>query len=385
MSDSPENRTRCTVVGRFPPPIDGQTLATKRLSDLLTSSPTIGVVERIDTEPAGARVAEHAPRTTARFMHFVRLRSIMAARLRASTPDVILWGAVSPGLAGHVRDILCTLSAFPGASRVVAIVHRGNFEELFTRAITRYSGKRMVRRVDAFIFLSERLSERCATWIPAEKRHVVPNTVDSDVLFSESDVERARRIRASRPGIRALYLSNMIPSKGYEDVAVAVSLVDDPQVTATFAGDWQSEQERIRFQALIEKLGLVDRITVLGPVSRRSTVRQLYEEADVLVLPTYYPNEAQPLVLLEAMNAGLPVIVTAHGSIPEIVEEDRSGLFVSARAPAEIALALERLSNRETWLRLSHGARDRFDRMFSPDAVRRQWTDLVTGIGGRGS
>jgi glycosyltransferase involved in cell wall biosynthesis len=369
-----------SVVGRFPPPIDGQTLATRRLADLLDSVHALQRVDRIDTEPAGSRVAVRAPRTFKRLIHYLRLRPVIAHRLENTAPDVVLWTSVSPGMAGHLRDRVLTIPAFPESARIAAVVHRGNFDELFTRRLTRASGIRMVDLVDAFVFLSRRLSEQCAMWIPEDRRFVVPNTIDEDLLFEPNELEAKRRRVAQRSSIRVLFLSNMIRSKGYFDVVSALPLLEDQDARADFAGAWESEADRLEFEALIDQLDLRSRITVHGPVTDRAAVKRLYELCDVLALPTYYENEAQPLVLLEAMSAGLPVVVTAHGSIPEVVEENQNGCFVSARAPAEIAAALRRLTDKDTWMRLSYGAERRFDERFSPSAVRMEWTELLSSI-----
>jgi len=61
------------------------------------------------------------------------------------------------------------------------------------------------------------------------------------------------------------------------------------------------------------------------------------QEADVLVFPTRYALETFGLVNLEAMQVGIPVITTARGGIPEIVEDGVNGLIVPEKDPAAIA------------------------------------------------
>jgi len=55
--------------------------------------------------------------------------------------------------------------------------------------------------------------------------------------------------------------------------------------------------------------------------------------ADIFVLPTYYPSECFPLVLLEAMQCGLPVVSTYEGGIPDIVEHGRTGYLCPNETP----------------------------------------------------
>jgi glycosyltransferase involved in cell wall biosynthesis len=80
----------------------------------------------------------------------------------------------------------------------------------------------------------------------------------------------------------------------------------------------------------------------LGPVSGAEKVR-FFEAADVLVLPSRYPNEAEPLVLHEAMAAALPVIASARGCIPSLVMRG-TGCLVD-RDAADLTPAVEMIEH----------------------------------------
>lgn len=62
-----------------------------------------------------------------------------------------------------------------------------------------------------------------------------------------------------------------------------------------------------------------------------------FNDADIFVFPTYYPNECFPLVLLEAMQHGLPCISTKEGGIPDIIQDGRTGLLVGRRNSKDLA------------------------------------------------
>lgn len=369
------------IVGRFPPPLDGQTLATRRLADLLDGKRrTI----RLNTEPPGSRVSSRAGLRPGRILHFLRLRSLLRKRLAAAERPIVLWASISPSVLGHVRDRISILPACPDPARVAAVVHRGEFSDLFTARLTRRSALRMVRRIGMFVFLSEELSSLCAKWIPEEKRTVIPNTIDDDLIFSESEVTESRRVKSNRREFRVLFLTNMIPEKGYMDVADALLSIPDDRVRADFAGAWQRESDRADFMAWIMKNGLSDRIRVHGPVVDRSSVKSLYWNADVLVLPTRM-NEAQPLVIIEAMNAGLPVIASDRGAIPEIVKDGVNGFILPTdggpSTARRIGEFLARMRAGSTWSELSDGARSTFSDRYSPAAVRERWLDLLERMG----
>ena len=65
----------------------------------------------------------------------------------------------------------------------------------------------------------------------------------------------------------------------------------------------------------------------------------------MLVFPTFYYNETMGLVLLEAMQAGLPVIATRRGSIPEIIQDGVNGFLVEEQNAADLADKILRLAD----------------------------------------
>ena len=82
---------------------------------------------------------------------------------------------------------------------------------------------------------------------------------------------------------------------------------------AALSASFQQEIERI-----ISDLKLNDDVKTVGAVYG-SAKERLFHESDIFVFPTHLPHEAFPLVNIEAMRAGLPVISSNEGSIPEMV------------------------------------------------------------------
>jgi len=365
------------VAGRFPPPLDGQAVATARLADLLDDE------NRIVRVNVGAPEGDHVVTPGAipfqRAAYALGLKRHILRQLAAAPTAPVLWPSISPSLFGHLRDRLSVVPAFSPHQPVVGVVHRGDFVHLFTSPWTRRSGRQLVERLAAIVFLTERLSNVCAPWIPAEKRWVIPNTISDDVIPEAAAVrEKQSRWAARDPSapLHLLYLSAMIPSKGYAHVLEATALLRDRgvPVRTTFAGRWESDDAERAFADRIRQLELASVVDARGGVSREEA-GALHLSADVLVLPTTYPVEAQPLVVIEALAAGTPVIVTRHAGLPEMISEGREGWFVPAASPAEIADAAER--TRADWVPLSHAARQRFELAYSPETVREQWLKLL--------
>ncbi|MDZ4698996.1 MAG: glycosyltransferase family 4 protein [Rhodothermales bacterium] len=371
--------TRIAVAGYFPPPITGQTMATERLAALLEDVFRVdrialneGHDEQVETRP-GIRLGKIRG-----YLHAGRQ---LRAAFRATPPDVLLWPAVSPKLLGHIRDLMAVMPALPLAARRYGVVHWGNFATLFESPLTRFTARRLVRALDGFVFLNPSLAERCAAWIPAHKRFAIPNTIDDTLCFSDAEIagKQEDRRRHERP-LRLLFLSNMIPSKGYDDVVEATALLHAREIPVELrlAGRWIDGADRRAFETRTAG-ELASCVTHLGPLTDRNAIRALHQWADVFVFPTYYPTEAQPLALLEAMSAGTPIVTTAHAGIPDMLAAGREALFVPPRDPEAIAGAVMDVQDAEPWQRHSEAVRRRFLADFSPEAVRRQWTALVAG------
>jgi len=364
------------VLGRFPPPIDGQTLATERLATLLERDLRVC---RIDTETAQSDGTASASRFLYRAAHFVRLRSFLRARLREVPSGDVLWPAISPDIPGHFRDLFVTLRAVDRSRRIYAVVHRGNFHQLFESRATRATAQRFVRRIHRFVFLTDHLSERCADWIPHHKRIVIPNTLDDELIFSDSEVLEKQAMRRRRERLSLLFVGHMLASKGYLDVLEAVEEIhrSGASVEMHFVGRWSNAADREQFEGSVHARGLENVIVHHGSLAERAAIKSLYRSADAVLLPTYYRNEAQPLVLLEALGSGTPVVTTRHAGIPEMIRDRKEGLLVPARDPKGIVRAVNELVDLDFWQQLSTAARQRFLNQYAPDEVRRKWRALV--------
>jgi glycosyltransferase involved in cell wall biosynthesis len=114
-------------------------------------------------------------------------------------------------------------------------------------------------------------------------------------------------------------------------------------------------------------LGIEKRITFAG--FQRDT-KPYYAMASVVAVPSH--SEGSPNVVLEAMAAGLPIAANAVGGVPEILQENVTGLMVPPRNPEAMAKAILRiLSDQELRVRLGAAARARAESSHTPEAYRR--------------
>ena len=308
---------------------------------------------------------------------YISSGSQFAERLAHYPDATVVWHSISPKLFGHVRDRFTVLKHVRGR-KLIAVVHRGNFAHLFSSPVTRGTALRASEDISRFVFNDPILSEACAAWIPEEKRAVLPNSIEEALLVSDPEIDLKRSSR-DRNTLRLLYLSNMIESKGYLDVVRAAGLLRERGVSfhLDMVGHWYREVDEKAYEAMIQSEGLSGCIVHHGPVSDRKKIKAFHLAADVFLLPTYYPTEAQPVSIIEALSAGTPVVTTAQGGIPGMVRDEIEALIVRPRNPAEIANAVERFSDPELWESLSRHCRQRFLDIYHPDVIREQWIALI--------
>ncbi|OZC03094.1 glycosyltransferase family 4 protein [Rubricoccus marinus] len=366
------------IVGRFPPPLDGQAVVTRTLADLLDREHggTLDVRRFNLSAPEGDQISDVSRGD--RLKHYLGAGARLRTWASSLPAGPILWPSVSPSVMGHLRDVGTVLPALGREREVYAVVHRGDFHTQFEHPLTRWTAPGLIRRLAGVVFLSHGLAERCAQWIPPEKRIVVHNTIGPDVeVPPEAARAKSERSVSGRP-VRVLFLSGMIPSKGYLVVLDAIAELQHRgvEVEATFAGRWLSAEDERAFWTRAHAPGAARAVRHLGGVSDRAEIQRLYLDADFFVLPTTYPIEAQPLTIIEALSAATPVIATRHASIPEMIEDGVSGRFAAPDANA-LADAVEASMEPNVWFALSRGARARYDAAFAPEAVRAQWMELL--------
>ena len=141
--------------------------------------------------------------------------------------------------------------------------------------------------------------------------------------------------------------------------------------------------ERERVEAAAQSLGLEACVVFAG---HASDVRPFYALADVLALPSH--SEGSPLVLLEAMSAGVPVVATAVGGVPEVATDGETALLVPPHDPSAMASVLARvLSDAALARALADRAAAHVAERFSPEARARAlvriYGALVSGEAGR--
>jgi L-malate glycosyltransferase len=133
-------------------------------------------------------------------------------------------------------------------------------------------------------------------------------------------------------------LANLRPEKGIDDLLRAAALITQAGTNAQFV-IWGDGPQRAELEGLASQLGLRQAVRFAG---HTTSAQDALKTLDIFVFPPT-SNEGLSNALLEAMAVGLPVVATRTGGNTELVEQNRTGLLVSAGQPEELARAITRL------------------------------------------
>lgn len=176
---------------------------------------------------------------------------------------------------------------------------------------------------------------------------------------------------------QTLFFGRLGKNKGSSDLLSAAHMLAPsfPQLHVKFGGDGELEQTSL----LATKLGLSEKIHVLGWV-RGTEKENHFSNAMIYALPSY--NEGLPMSVLEAMAAGLPVLTTPVGGIPEAVSDGVEGFLIT---PGDVDALADRwsrlLADEGLAKRMGEAARRKIETTFSAEAVLPQLELIYRHLG----
>lgn len=198
-----------------------------------------------------------------------------------------------------------------------------------------------LRSLECVIGISDNVTESIRLNYLNTHVQTIPPLVDTERYTPCSDYERDERLKV-------LFVGNFSKSKGIDVLLEALSELNDRgwDIELLFAFDMPVERyqrEQLPIKDQIQSLGLSDVVTPLGIVDDLPGKMQ---EADIFVAPfrdTQGPAD-YPLTMLEAMAAGLTVIASDVGGIPEVIDEGSNGLLVRPDDSNALVAAIRELA-----------------------------------------
>lgn len=285
---------------------------------------------------------------------------------RRFRPDVVHAHWIVP--AGIVALVLRVLTGTP----YVVTAHGADAYTLRTGVALRVK-RAVLRRAAATMPVSTAIGAELAALGPVTE--AVPMGVDVEQVRAEVGPRRPE------PG-RVLFVGRLVEKKGVNVLLDAAARV--PAARVVVAGDGPIGAD-LRAQA--QALGIADRVDFLGQCTRAEVMAQ-FQRAAVVALPSQVgaggDQDGVPVVLAEAVAAGVPVIASDLGGLGEHVVDGESGLLVTPGSVAELTEALARLVDKPDYAaELAARATEQLTGTLGLDHLRRRCSEVLAAAAGR--
>lgn len=308
-------------IAQFPPPMHGLSKAVETLYNSNLNS---------EMDPYGEFKFEKVDITNNK--NFIK-NFLKISRSKAD----LFYFTISQTKGGNLRDLIIFKLLELQHKKCLIHMHGGYYRQLVDNDMAGWQRKanyKAIKKLVGSIVLSKSLRNIFEGMIDDDKIFVVENCVDDQYMLTDQEIEEKRKALKNQKVLYVLWLSNFIRSKGYP-IVLEMAKVEKERVDAggekkfhfDFAGKFFEESEKEYFESYVKENKLEEYITYHGIVGGEKK-RELLKKCYFFALPTRYPNEGQPISILEAMGNGMFIIATDHAGIPDIVEEGVNGIVM---------------------------------------------------------
>lgn len=355
----------------LPPPVHGSSVMGKQIRESTRVNDAFSC--RYLNLLASRQIQSSGKLTLGKLIGFFSTAVSLLRMLIQRRPDAAYLALTTTGIALLRDAVLISVLRLAGIPRVYHLHNKG---------VSRHGQHALYSRIYRLVFqdasvvvLSRHLQSDISAFVSPERVYVCPNGIADE--FGAKDETRA----AALPGPRLLFLSNLVITKGVMVLLQACALlarrgIGFHCVLVGAEGDITAEA----INAKIDELGLVEQVAYLGPQHGASKHAE-FAKAEIFVLPTY--NECFPLVILEAMQFGLPVVSCPEGGIADQVIDGETGFLVPQRDAAALADRLAELIN-DAALRRAMGrrARQRYEERFTAEQFEDRFVQVLAEAAG---
>lgn len=318
----PETNMNVILAGVVPPPVHGASLATRALFDA-----DLPPIEKHLLEIRSSKNLQEVGRASwGKIFGLVGLVARCWQLKFRSKSQVLYYTPGSAAFVPFVRDVIflgCCRMLF---RRTVLHYHSGGLND--------YLGSSRWRQI-----LGKWIYGRGAWALTLSKHVAVPGLEHGAAEVIEVpnglNIEAPTAPKEPSDFLRILFLGNLYEDKGVFDLLEScqrIASTSSAKIRLTFVGKWPDEVTEQKFHQLVATTQSLENLQIPEPTALYGDDKwRTYAQSDLFVFPSYYRSENFPLVLLEAMAIGLPVISSRWRGIPSIVEENVTGLLHDPR------------------------------------------------------
>jgi glycosyltransferase involved in cell wall biosynthesis len=275
---------------------------------------------------------------------------------------------------GYKPDMHLVLSRLTGITHKVATCHNWLSHTLKLR-LYEWLDKKVLRSFDHVAAVSPQLLEKLVrSGVESTQISVIRNGIaalDSNGGLEVAAEQLRREFGLSVESRMIVFIGRLAPEKRLDLLldALAVDCLKDIDFKLMLVGDGEL---RLPLELKARKLGIEDRVVFTG---YRKDVPKLLKAADLFVLCS--DDEGLPIVMLEAMSAKVPIISTAVGAIPEVIEDGVHGRLIPPNDAPALAIAIRDVfEDLDATGEMVNAAHRKFEDDHSQEAMGQQYLDL---------
>ena len=358
------------VISQLPPPFHGSTVMTKTFLEAMEAlNYEVVLVDRRFSQTV-SNVGKFS------LQKVFSALGLLGRTLRASTDpsvDVCVFFVTNRSFSFIVDVVISRILTIRKSLPVIAYVHTLGYRDLASRGLVR---KRMVRALLG-------RGTQVVTLGTSLVSDVYPFTTQQPIIIANALGDRVTEVDLdlSRKG-GVLFFSNLIREKGIDDFIACARELSISQHgvnfyvagAESFPGQYDELKDRIR------EMSLSTRIILLGPLDAEAKWDAL-TASDILVFPSTYRFEAQPLSVIEAAACALPTIAYDTGALADLIVNGTSGIIVEPSDQYQLLKAIESLlADDDALVGLKRGARTQYETRFSFARYVRDWKAAIEKV-----
>ncbi|MES2995288.1 MAG: glycosyltransferase [Verrucomicrobiota bacterium] len=319
------------LIGQTPPPWHGQAVATKILFDHDWPG---WQVHRLRME-FSEDMEEVGRFQWKKIVHLWKLIYDARKVLRKNPGSILFYPPASAKWVPFLRDVIFLSAVRRLAGSTVFIYHASGLPVFATgSSFRRFLARRAYHNADVSLEVAqetvsphETFHARATDWCPC--------AIDVPDL--------PRRQKSQDEPCEVLFVGSLQEGKGVLEILRTAEVLKNEGKSGAFhfriVGKWFSPEFEVATRQLHAGLKLGEMVEFVGQLTGAEKWRT-YAGSDIFFFPTHYESEATPIVLMEALGMGLPVVSTRWAGIPEMLEGCEVARLEAVRSPSEFAAAL---------------------------------------------
>jgi len=364
----PGKAIKVLVVGQLPPPVHGSTVMAERFMSALRNN---GFEPRIVQKTFSRKMDEVGKVSLSKILRVPVHCAELVTAIRRFHPNICIF-FISVGFTAFAVDAMLIQLLAMHRIPYVPYFHGTGYSNYRRNgsALQKKIVQKMLSRAHGGIILGERLKADVNFYIPNDRLYVLPNGVP-DV---DATLERSHRNDGK---VHILFLSNLVKTKGpMEFLKMAKSVLEKTgNVRFVMVGRIVDEKFYQDLTLFRDMEGLTKDVEILGPMYDREK-EALLSSTDILVFPTY--KDTFPLVNLEAMQWGIPVISSNEGAIPDIIRDGVNGYIVDPHNIDQLASrVLELVRDPALRIRMGKSGRELYEKNYSIEAYEKNVGEAI--------